>query len=254
MNMYVVPKEQIGEIGGELITRQLQQKPDSVLGLATGSTPIPFYKKWISLVQEGKLSLAKARSYNLDEYAGLPRTHSQSYWAFMQENLLSHIDLPASAAEIPNGEAADLQAECVRYDAKLEAAGGIDWQLLGIGHNGHIGFNEPGPSLSAGTHVVQLAEETREANSRFFATLDEVPTQAITVGMGAILKARHVVLVAQGEAKADIIAQALTGPVTTEVPASFLQLHPCVTVVLDEAAASKLPASLLNSAKGANLV
>lgn len=251
MELHVVQTSAIGRLGGELIARQLRSKPDSILGLATGSTPLPFYREWITLVQKGKLSFASARSFNLDEYAGLPRTHSQSYWTFMQENLLKHIDLPAAAAEIPNGEAADLQAECVNYDRKLESAGGIDWQLLGIGHNGHIGFNEPGPSLTAGTHVVELAEETRRANSRFFESPDAVPRQAITVGMGTILKAREIVLVAQGEGKADIVARALTGPVMTELPASFLQLHAKVTVVLDEAAASKLPASLTGSASGA---
>lgn len=250
MEIHIVQTAAIGQLGGELIARQLRSKPDSILGLATGSTPIPFYKEWISLVGKGELSFARARSFNLDEYAGLPRSHSQSYWTFMQENLLRHIDLQASATEIPNGEAADLQAECVRYDRMLESAGGIDWQLLGIGHNGHIGFNEPGPSLTAGTHVVELAEETRQANSRFFDSLDDVPRQAITVGMGSILKAREIVLVAQGEGKADIVSQALTGPVTTELPASFLQLHAKVTVVLDEAAASKLPASLLGSTRG----
>ncbi|GAB2699421.1 glucosamine-6-phosphate deaminase [Paenibacillus thermoaerophilus] len=254
MKIYIVPQEQIGKLGGELIARQLQAKPDSVLGLATGSTPIPFYKEWISLVKQGKISFARARSFNLDEYVGLPGGHPQSYRTFMRENLLDHIDLPASASDIPNGQAKDLEAECRRYDKALEDIGGIDWQLLGIGHNGHIGFNEPGPSLTAGTHVVELAEETREANSRFFASIDEVPTQAITVGMGTILKARQIVLVAQGESKAGIVAEALTGPVTTELPASFLQLHGSVTVVLDEAAASKLPASLIESAKGANPV
>lgn len=241
MRIRIGSEAAIGRLAGELIVRQLREKPDSVLGLATGSTALVVYREWVRLYREGRLRFAKARSFNLDEYVGLPKHHPQSYRTYMREHLFRHVDLPEDSAMIPDGTAADPEAECRRYEAAIEACGGIDWQLLGIGQNGHIGFNEPGPYLQANTHVAELAEETRRANARFFSSPSEVPHQAITVGMGAILKARRIVLVAIGEEKAAAVRDALVGPVTTWMPASFLQLHRDVTVLLDDAAASMLP-------------
>lgn len=222
-----------------MLEEQLKAKPHSTLGLATGSTPVPIYEELIERYQAGRLSFRQARSFNLDEYVGLAPEHPESYRSFMDEHLFRHIDLDTQSIHIPNGQAANLQEECLRYDRLLEQAGGVDWQLLGIGHNGHIGFNEPGAALKAGTHVVELSDITRKANARFFSSIDEVPLLAITLGMATILKARHIVLVARGKDKADIVNAALHGPITTQVPASMLQLHPNVTVVLDVEAGSK---------------
>lgn len=238
-DQHVIIAKEISSYVADLLQKQLQAKPHSTLGLATGSTPVPVYNELIQRFKEGRLSFRRARTFNLDEYVGLSAEHPQSYRSFMDEHLFRHIDLDSDSIRIPNGQAADLQEECLRYDRLLEQAGGVDWQLLGIGHNGHIGFNEPGATLKAGTHVVELSEITRKANARFFSSIDEVPVFAITLGMATILKARHIVLVASGEDKAEIVNAALHGPITTQVPASMLQLHPNVTVVLDAEAGSK---------------
>lgn len=234
--------EQLNEAAALLIAGLLQHKPDAVLGLATGSTPIGLYRELVGMHKRGLVSFREATSFNLDEYAGLPKEHSQSYFTYMNEHLFSHVDLPAERTNIPDGMAADLQEECTRYDAKLEAAGQIDLQILGLGHNGHIGFNEPDTSLQAGTHAVTLHEETRKANARFFDSIDEVPTHAITMGMAPILKARTVLLMVRGEDKAAIVERALTGPITTECPASLLQTHPNLVVMLDSGAGRNLHA------------
>ena len=223
-----------------LISAQVIVKPNCVLGLATGSTPIGTYKQLIEWYNKGDLSFANVRSVNLDEYKGLSGDHDQSYRYFMQNNLFNHVDIDVANTSVPNGKAEDADAECAAYDAHIRELGGIDLQLLGMGHNGHIGFNEPADEFVGPTHVVELAQSTIEANKRFFASEADVPRQALTMGMAAILQARSVVVVVSGEDKAEIVHKAFFGPITPRVPASLLQLHPNVTVVGDEAAFSVL--------------
>ena len=241
MNIHVFASgEQLDEACANLIGGLIRVKPRAVLGLATGGTPLGIYRRLIRDFKEGLISFRQVTTFNLDEYVDLPEEHPESYHAYMRRHLFDHIDLPSSRAHLPNGNAVDLEAECRRYDALIEEAAGIDLQLLGIGHNGHIGFNEPNRELISGTHVVQLAQETRRANARFFNSVEEVPKQAITMGVGTILKARTIVLIAKGADKADILRRALEGPITTECPASLLQTHPRLVVLLDRAAAAKL--------------
>ena len=223
-----------------LISAQVIVKPNCVLGLATGSTPIGTYKQLIEWYNKGDLSFANVRSVNLDEYKGLSGDHDQSYRYFMQNNLFNHVDIDVANTSVPNGKAEDADAECAAYDAHIRELGGIDLQLLGMGHNGHIGFNEPADEFVGPTHVVELAQSTIDANKRFFASEADVPRQALTMGMAAILQARSVVVVVSGEDKAEIVHKAFFGPITPRVPASLLQLHPNVTVVGDEAAFSVL--------------
>lgn len=223
-----------------LISAQVIVKPNCVLGLATGSTPIGTYKQLIEWYNKGDLSFANVRSVNLDEYKGLSGDHDQSYRYFMQNNLFNHVDIDVANTSVPNGKAEDADAECAAYDAHIRKLGGIDLQLLGMGHNGHIGFNEPADEFVGPTHVVELAQSTIDANKRFFASEADVPRQALTMGMAAILQARSVVVVVSGEDKAEIVHKAFFGPITPRVPASLLQLHPNVTVVGDEAAFSVL--------------
>jgi glucosamine-6-phosphate deaminase len=234
MNVHVFDSnETLNEVGAGIIVGTVQTNPRAVLGLATGSTPIGIYKEVVKEFKRGLVSFKKASTYNLDEYVGLPPGHPESYLEYMKQHLFDHIDLPASSAHIPDGSAPDPHAECERYDAMLADAGHIDLQLLGLGHNGHIGFNEPDQSLNSATHVVKLREQTRIANARFFGSIDDVPTHAITMGVGAILKAKTILLVVRGSDKAEIVHQALTGPIKTELPASLLQTHPSVVVLLD---------------------
>ncbi|MCJ8013880.1 glucosamine-6-phosphate deaminase [Paenibacillus sp. KQZ6P-2] len=237
MNIYTFKQEaDFVSTGASLIVSLLHTKPRSVLGLATGSSPIGIYKRLIEMNQQGLVSFAKASSYNLDEYVGLPEGHPESYRYFMNDKLFNHIDIKMENTHVPNGNAADLEAECRKYDAMLEANGPVDLQILGLGHNGHIGFNEPDESLVGGTHVVGLQEKTRTANARFFPSLDDVPTQAVTMGVGSILKARQILLLVRGEDKAEIVKRALKGPITSQCPASLLQCHPNVVVLLDQGA------------------
>lgn len=231
--------EQLDAYAAQLYFDLVNGKPDAVLGLATGSTPVGIYDKIIEGVKANKASFREVTTYNLDEYVGLPPENEQSYAYYMNKHLFAHIDIPPNRTHLPDGMAKDLQQECKRYDAMLEARP-IDLQLLGLGHNGHIGFNEPDDRLSGGTHVVELKAETREANARFFASLDEVPSQALTMGVGSILKAKRILLVVRGSDKAGIVKEALTGPITTQVPASLLQTHPRVTVLLDREAGGML--------------
>ena len=223
-----------------LISAQVIVKPNCVLGLATGSTPIGTYKQLIEWYNKGDLSFANVRSVNLDEYKGLSGDHDQSYRYFMQNNLFNHVDIDVANTSVPNGKAEDADAECAAYDAHIRELGGIDLQLLGMGHNGHIGFNEPADEFVGPTHVVELTQSTIDANKRFFASEADVPRYALTMGMAAILQARSVVVVVSGEDKADIVYKSFFGPITPRVPASLLQLHPNVTVVGDEAAFSVL--------------
>lgn len=223
-----------------LIAAQVVLKPEGVLGLATGSTPIGLYSQLVEWYKQGDLSFAGIRSVNLDEYLGLAPTHEQSYRYFMQQNLFDHIDIKPENTHVLNGLAADPDAECAAYDQLIRELGGVDLQLLGMGHNGHIGFNEPADAFSTGTHQVTLTESTRDANKRFFASIDEVPTHARTMGTREILQARRVLMVASGANKAQAIKDAFFGPVTPQVPASILQYHPDFTLVADEAALSLL--------------
>lgn len=227
--------------GARLFADLLNEKPDATLGLATGSTPIGLYDCLVEEVKAGNISFADAVTFNLDEYCALPVEDVNSYRYFMDEHLFSRVDIQPDNAHLPNGNAADAHAACASYEAAIEQCGGVDLQLLGLGNNGHIGFNEPAADFPVSTHIVNLTQSTIDANARFFASEDEVPRQAITMGIGTIMKARGVVLVANGKGKADIVARAFFGPVTPEVPASVLQLHPNVTVVLDAEAASELP-------------
>ena len=214
-----------------LISAQVLSKPDSVLGLATGSTPIGTYKQLIEWYEKGDLDFSEVKSINLDEYVGLTGDHDQSYRYFMNTNLFNHVNIDKAKTNVPSGVAEDLEAECERYDALIESMGGIDLQLLGIGHNGHIGFNEPADSFVVPTHVVELGETTINANARFFSSADEVPKKAVTMGIKAIMQAKKVLLIANGKDKKEIVEKALYGPVTPEVPASILQFHPDLTVV-----------------------
>ena len=223
-----------------IISAQVIYKPNCVLGLATGGTPVGLYKQLVDWYKKGDLSFAETRSVNLDEYLGLSPHHEQSYRYFMQVNLFDHIDIKPENTHVLDGLAKNPQAECTAYNRLIRDLGGIDLQLLGMGHNGHIGFNEPGHAFELETHVVDLTESTIEANARFFASREEVPRRAITMGIKSIMQARQILVVVSGESKADIVKAAFTGPVVPEVPASILQMHPDVVLVGDKAALSKL--------------
>ena len=224
-----------------IISAQIIAKPDCVLGLATGSTPIGTYEKLVKRYKKGDLDFSQVRTVNLDEYKGLTRDNNQSYYYFMHEHLFNHVNIPEESTNVPDGTASDGDSECVRYEALIRELGGQDLQLLGLGHNGHIGFNEPSDSFAKTTHCVDLQERTIEANKRFFASADDVPKQAYTMGIGTIMQAKKILIIASGEDKADIIRDAFFGPVTPRVPASILQFHPDVTLVADAAALSKIP-------------
>ncbi len=232
----VKDEQQFNETGAGIIASLLQSNPRAILGLATGSTPVGVYLKLIELYSEGVVSFKQASSYNLDEYIGLAEDHPESYRKFMNEKLFRHIDIVPENTHVPSGTAGDPVKAAADYNRLLEQAGQIDLQLLGLGHNGHIGFNEPSDELQGPTHIVELDARTRQANARFFPSLEEVPTHAITMGIGSILQAKQILLMAKGEDKAEIVARALKGPITTRCPASFLQTHPNVVVVLDQAA------------------
>jgi glucosamine-6-phosphate deaminase len=221
-----------------MVESLVAREPHPVLGLATGATPIRLYDRLVEFHQQG-LSFTHVTTINLDEYVGLPATHPQSYHRFMREHLFDRIDIPLAQTYVPDGMAINIEDECERYDAVLDAYP-IDLQILGIGRNGHIGFNEPGISLKTRTHVIDLTEDTIKANARFFADADQVPTRAITMGIQSILQAKAIILVAFGRDKAGAVRRALSGEVSTEVPASFLQMHANATFVLDEEAAEQL--------------
>ena len=223
-----------------LIQAQVTMKPDSVLGLATGSTPIGTYQQLIERYRAGHLDFSAVRTVNLDEYRGLTREDPQSYYYFMQEHLFSHINIAPGASFIPDGTNEDAQTVCAAYEETIRALGGVDLQLLGLGNNGHIGFNEPGEVFEKEAHCVNLAQSTIEANSRFFASVDDVPTQAYTMGIGTIMKAKKILVIVNGAGKADILKEAFFGPITPKVPASVLQMHPDVTVIADETACGGL--------------
>lgn len=253
MYVHIFENEQeLNEAGAGIITGLVQTRPDAVLGLATGGTPVGIYEELVRTHRKGRVSFSRATTFNLDEYVGLPVEHPESYHAYMKRHLFAHVDAAAERTHLPDGNAPDLKSECARYDRLLAEAKQIDLQLLGLGHNGHIGFNEPDHALLSGTHIVELRPETRAANARFFDTPEQVPTHALTMGVGSILKAKTVLLVVRGADKADVVKQALTGPITTEVPASLLQTHPHLVVLLD-AAASRLVGDLAVSGGGSKL-
>ncbi len=220
----------------DIFAAYVAEKPNCVLGLATGSTPQPFYKEFIRREKRGEVDLSAVTTVNLDEYVGLAPDHEQSYRRFMQENLFDHVNIDPKKTFVPSGIADDLDAECAAYDKRIEELGGIDVQFLGIGHDGHIGFNEPGDVFVSKTHVVELAPMTIKANRRFFASEDDVPRRAVTLGIGTIMAARKIVLVVTGAEKREVLKKALFGDVTPAIPASVLQYHHDVTVICDEAA------------------
>ena len=231
---------QVGQAAATLIAAQLLRKPDSILGLATGSSPIPTYQALIAMHQAGVLDFSRAVSFNLDEYVGISPEHVCSYHRFMQDNLFSHVNINPENVHIPDGNAPDIHAAAAAYDAAILAAGGIDLQLLGIGRNGHIGFNEPGKDFVYGCHQVELSASTIEANKRFFASADDVPRYAVSLGIGSIMQARQVLLIATGADKAEAVRRALKEDVSPQWQASILRTHPDVVFLLDEAAAQGL--------------
>ncbi len=241
MNILVVKNyEEMSKKAAHLIVGQILQNPKSILGLATGSTPVGLYTELLRFYEEGLITFDAIQVFNLDEYIGLGSDHPQSYAHFMKEILYDHIDLPEHQHHIPNGTSGDSVAECLAYENKIAEAGGIDFQILGIGRNGHIGFNEPDIKFEAKTHIVKLDVQTIEDNARFFASPEEVPKQAISMGIKTIMQSRNIVLLASGASKAEAVKGMISGKITPDLPASVLQLHPSVTFIVDEAAASLL--------------
>ena len=223
-----------------LVASQVRLKSNSVLGLATGSTPLGMYDELIDMYKKDEINFSEVKTFNLDEYCNLSPEHPQSYNYYMNDNFFDHVNIQKENINLLNGMTNDIKKECLEYDMKIKRAGGIDLQVLGIGANGHIGFNEPGKRLNVKTHQVELAQKTIEDNSRFFDTKDEVPRKAITVGIATILKSKRILLLASGENKAEAIKETVSGYVSTQVPSSLLQTHPEVTIIIDEAAAKLL--------------
>ncbi len=240
--------DQMSRHAARILASQLTLKPDSVLGLATGGTVTGMYERLITLHREDGLDFSQATVYNLDEYTPISPEDPQSYSRFMREHLFDHVNMPAQNTHIPNGMAQDVDAECLRYEASIEEAGGIDMQVLGIGRNGHIGFNEPDITFEAGTHQVSLDEQTIRDNARYFSSVDAVPRRAISMGIKTIMHARRILLLASGLEKSDAVHRMIYGKITPTLPASVLQLHPDVILVLDRDAAALLPENL--KAKG----
>lgn len=232
--------EDLSRKAANILRAQIIMKPDCVLGLATGSSPIGIYDNLVAWRQKGDLDFSRVSSVNLDEYRGLQPDNDQSYRYFMDTHLFNHINIDKSRTFVPDGLEADSDKACKDYDAIIENCGGVDLQLLGLGHNGHIGFNEPAEVFPSGTHCVDLAPSTIDANKRFFASEADVPRQAYTMGIRSIMLAKKIVVVVSGEGKADILKKVVCGPITPQVPASVLQLHPDVVIVADEGALSKM--------------
>ncbi|OGG02066.1 MAG: glucosamine-6-phosphate deaminase [Candidatus Glassbacteria bacterium RIFCSPLOWO2_12_FULL_58_11] len=241
--MEVIIKEsydQISLLAAQIIADLVHHRPRASLGLATGSTPLGAYRELIRMHREEGLDFSQIVTFNLDEYVGLAEDNDQSYHYFMWENLFKHINIIPANVHIPDGNAKDLEEACEHYEMEIDDHGGVDVQLLGIGSNGHIAFNEPGSSLGSRTRIKTLTQQTRRDNARFFASIDEVPKYCVTMGIGTILEARKLLLLANGASKAEAVAAALEGPITASVPASAVQLHPDVTFIIDKAAAAKL--------------
>ena len=237
MNLIVLEKNQIDEVVANLFIETINNKPNCVLGLATGSSPVGIYKNLVKAYQENKVSFKDVKTFNLDEYIGLEETHHQSYRYFMNDNLFNHIDIDKNNTHVPNGINYEYDVE--NYDKEIENNGGIDLQILGIGSNGHIAFNEPGTSFDSLTHVVDLKESTIKDNSRFFNSIDEVPTKSITMGLTSIIKAKKIVIIITGENKKEVLARLLTGKISEDLPASILHKHPDVTIYADYKAMGK---------------
>ncbi|MCY6369115.1 glucosamine-6-phosphate deaminase [Clostridium ganghwense] len=232
--------EEMSIKAAKIIASQIILKPDSILGLATGSTPVGMYKELINMYKNRELDFSNVKTFNLDEYYGLSEENDQSYHYFMRKNLFNYINVKEKNIHIPNGNVADIEAECENYEKVIKESGGIDIQVLGIGGNGHIGFNEPDINFEASTHLVNLTQDTIEANSRFFSSIEEVPTKAISMGIKTIMQSKKILLLANGEGKADAVYGMIKGKISPEVPASILQLHNDVTVIVDKEASSKL--------------
>ena len=230
--------EEMSRKAANLISAQILLKPDCVLGLATGSTPIGIYDQLVEWYKKGDLDFSTVKTVNLDEYKGLTRDNEQSYYYFMHHHLFDRVNIDEENTHVPNGKVENGDEECLRYEALIESMGGVDLQLLGLGRNGHIGFNEPGQAFETGTHCVDLQESTIEANKRFFASAADVPRQAYTMGIKTIMQAKKILVVVSGEDKAEIVKKAFFGPVIPGVPASILQMHNDVILVGDEAALS----------------
>jgi len=232
--------EEMGKKAAEIVAERLRKKPDLVLGLATGSTPVGMYKELIRMHKEGNLDFSKVKTFNLDEYCGLSPDHPQSYHYFMWENLFNHININPANVYIPSGDIENVEAFCKWYEEKIKEAGGIDLQVLGIGRDGHIGFNEPGSSLTSRTRIKTLTEETVEDNARFFERKEDVPRYAVSMGLGTIMEAKECLLLANGANKAEAIQKAIEGPVSASITASLLQFHPRAIFILDEEASKNL--------------
>ncbi|GGB55237.1 glucosamine-6-phosphate deaminase [Virgibacillus dakarensis] len=237
MKIIKVPDYQaMSEKACELVMEKVNTIEKPVLGLATGSTPEGLYQQLIKKHHHHEVSFKNTTTFNLDEYVGLSKQDPNSYYYYMQEKLFKHIDIPREQAHLPNGEGDNLQANCQDYEQLIKAAGNIDIQLLGIGLNGHIGFNEPGTSFSSRTHIVELDESTRKANARFFSSLADVPSKAVTMGIGTIMESKQIILLVSGEKKSDAVTRLITGEITEAFPASILQKHENVVLIADEAA------------------
>ncbi|MBS6183583.1 MAG: glucosamine-6-phosphate deaminase [Clostridium celatum] len=229
--------EELSKVAAEEFAKVINEKPNAVLGLATGGSPVGMYKELIKMYKNNEVDFSKVTTINLDEYVGLNPEYEQSYRYFMNENLFNHINIDIKKTFIPNGLAEDLQKECSEYDKKIQELGGVDIQLLGVGNNGHIAFNEPDDELSVGTNVITLTQDTIEANARFFDNVDDVPRKAVSMGLGGIMKAKKIVLIASGKGKAEAIKGLFSGKISTNNPASMLQMHRDVIVIVDEEAA-----------------
>ena len=234
--------QEMSRTAAMILAAQIRLKPDCVLGLATGSTPVGAYEELIRQYRAGYLDFSQVRAANLDEYRGLTRDNDQSYYYFMQQNLFKHVNIRPENTFIPDGSRQDSDEECARFEAVLSQLGGVDLQILGLGHNGHIGFNEPADTFAKVTHCVDLTRSTIEANRRFFEKEEDVPRQAYSMGIGTIMRAKKILLLVSGSEKAAILREVVAGPVTPRVPASILQFHPDVTLIADEAALSRLNA------------
>ena len=244
MEVVIQPdSDAVAAVVADAIERLVSSKPDAVLGLATGSSPLGVYSELVRRYRAGAVGFGRATAFLLDEYIGLPPGHPESYRAFIERHFSGLVDIPPENVRVPDGAASDIEAACADYEAQIRAAGGVDLQLLGIGADGHLGFNEPTSSLASRTRVKTLTEQTRNDNNRFFGEIDDVPRHVLTQGIATILEARHLVLIAIGAVKAEPIARAVEGAVASMCPASAIQLHPHVTVVVDEAAAARLTLS-----------
>lgn len=241
MEVIILPSnKETGVVAANAIEALVRAKPNAVLGLATGSSPLPIYDELARRHDEEGLNFGEVRGFALDEYVGLPVGHYESYREVIRREFTNRVDVDPANVHGPDGSAADIAAACHEYEEAIKAAGGVDLQILGVGTNGHVGFNEPGSSLASRTRIKTLADQTRQDNARFFDSIDQVPHHVVTQGLGTIMDARHLVLLASGEGKAEAIRELVEGPVTASCPGSVLQLHPHVTILVDEAAASKL--------------